>query len=117
MSVPIIYVAGPYRAETIIGIRLNIERASVAAMWIWAFGAVAVCPHMNSAFFDGIAEDELFLEGYVELLKRCDAVYVLPGSQNSKGTLAEIQAAKEAGIPVFDGDTSTIVAWMKEKKR
>ena len=34
-------------------------------------------------------------------MKRCDAVYVMPRYIESKGTMAEIDAAKKAGIPVF----------------
>ena len=97
----VVYIAGPYRANTLHGIRLNIRRAEEAAIGIWQMGCVALCPHKNTALFDGLADDSIWLRGGLELLRRCDALLVLPNSENSKGTQAEIELAGELGIPVY----------------
>lgn len=97
----LIYVAGPYRAKTVADITRNIRRAESVAMQVWALGYPAICPHINSAHFDGVACDKVFLAGMIELLDRCDAMILVDGWERSVGTLAEIEHAKERGIPVF----------------
>ena len=59
------YVAGPYRSETIYGIEQNIQRAKRLAAELWKRGYAVICPHANSAFMDGVCDDETFLrEGW-----------------------------------------------------
>jgi hypothetical protein len=60
----VIYVAGPYRAETTWGIECNTRAAEALALQVWQAGAVAICPHSNSRFFQGSAPDEAFVDGY-----------------------------------------------------
>ena len=97
----ILYIAGPYRGKTVNEIRVNIRRASDAAAEIWKAGHAAICPHLNSAYFDGVTTDENFLEGYVEILKRCDGM-ILHGTWNlSAGTMKEIQVCKDNNIPIY----------------
>ena len=43
----------------------------------------------------------MWLEGDLEMLRRCDAVLVVPGWEKSSGTRAEIAEANACGIPVF----------------
>jgi len=95
----IIYVAGPYRCPIKRGIQHNIDRALVAAQRLWDLGYIAFCPHANSQHFAG--DDSWYLTGYLEVLSRCDAMYVLKGSENSRGTQAEIAQAKRQGIPIY----------------
>ena len=49
---------------------------------------------------DGIAPDEVFLEGDLEFLQYADILVVIPGWERSHGTLAEIEFAKARGIPI-----------------
>jgi hypothetical protein len=95
----IVYLAGPYRAPTKDGIQDNIDRAAVKAQWLWSLGYYVICPHLNSPHFTG--PDSLFLDGYIEIMKRCDAVYVLADSESSHGTQAEIATAISIGLPVY----------------
>jgi hypothetical protein len=98
----VVYVAGPYRADTEIGVLENIRRAEQAAVDVWKMGAAVICPHKNTAFFGGICGDEVFLRGYLDIVRRCDAVYMLEGWQESPGSRAEQAAALLLGIPVFE---------------
>jgi len=68
--VTIIYIAGPYRARTAYEVMENINRAGRAAAKWWARGFPTICPHKNTAFFDGVAPDRTFLDGDIELLVR-----------------------------------------------
>jgi len=110
----IIYVAGPYRAperpwwrrilwpdELVIS--LNIERAKDVSKLLWREGYTVICPHMNTAHFDGVVTDERFLKSGIEILKRCDAIYMMPGWQKSKGAVEEYWAAISWGLKVIDG--------------
>jgi hypothetical protein len=107
----VVYVAAPYRAPTPWGVEINIHRAKRAALEVWHAGAVALCPHANTAHFDGEAPDEVWLAGTLELMRRCDAVYV-PGPRNiSAGMRAEIDEATSLGMPVFM-DLLELVCWL-----
>lgn len=97
----IAYIAGPYRANTKLGIIRNILRARKAAKQYWAKGYAVICPHLNSALMDNIAPADTFLRGDLELLQYADIMVVLPGWKKSKGTLGEIEFAKAKGIPII----------------
>lgn len=101
----IVYIAGPYRAVGGAGdqngVHENIERARAAAVAVWQMGATALCPHLNSANMDGACADWRFLDGGLELLAKCDAVYCFDDKKWSKGTQREIREAVKLHIPVF----------------
>lgn len=98
--VPLVYVAGPYRAVTGWGIETNIQRARAVGAMVVAAGGYPVIPHSNTSHFDGLAPDDLFLTGTLALLDRCDAFVVLHGWQGSKGTTAEVARAKARHLPI-----------------
>ena len=98
----VVYVAGPYRSEK--GeyyVRQNIQNAEEAAVYIWQQGAVALCPHKNTAGFGGVVEDSHFLAGDLTLLSRCDAVFLLEGWEKSIGSRREREYAINTSVPVF----------------
>lgn len=98
----VVYVAGPYRDQR--GeyfVRKNVLAADRAAQWLWCIGAVALCPHKNTQSFGGLVEDKVFIEGDLELLRRCDAVLAIEGWNASEGASMEVAYATANGIPVF----------------
>lgn len=98
----ICFLAGPYRAPTIRGVVLNVRAAESVAVELWKLGTVVpLCAHLNSALFDGIVPDEVFLEGALELLRRSDAIVLAPGWRGSAGARAELAEAERLGLPVF----------------
>lgn len=98
----LIYVAGPYRANTPSEMLDNIRRAEVVAKSVWRMGHAAICPHLNSAFFDGVASDKNFLAGTMMMLDSCDGLVKVEGWEKSIGTLEEITYAQQADIAVFN---------------
>lgn len=104
LRLPVIYIAGPYRATTTWRIQQNIRAAQETALRVWKVGAVALCPHANTALFDGEADDSVWLDGDLELLRRCDAVVMVNGWEQSQGATSERAFAKELKLPVFDPD-------------
>lgn len=100
----LVYIAGPYRGPNAWAIEQNIRRAEDVAAQVWKAGLAALCPHANSRHMDGVTTDENFLAGTLEMLRRCDAVVLIPGWGTSVGTRIEREEAIRRGIPVFDAD-------------
>lgn len=97
----LIYVAGPYRADSFGGIELNIMYAQKAAKKLWKEGWAVLTPHLNTAHFDGVVPDKAFLEGTKEMLTRCDAIYLLSRWTESQGAISEYRKAKELGLEIY----------------
>lgn len=73
------------------------------------FSASSHCRHCLIGFGDirktevcSMLSDRFWLEGTLELLRRCDAVLLVPGWEKSSGTRAEIEEAERLGIPVAE---------------
>ena len=101
----IIYVSGPYRAPTEQLRFQNILNARDAAVKLWQKGWAVICPHLNTMHMGGImGNDEIFLDGDVEIVKRCDAIFMLKGFENSEGACKEIEVAYERNITIYYED-------------
>ena len=85
----VVYICGAYRNKAVNGIHENIEKARKVAVQYWKAGYTVICPPMNSAMMDGICDDNVFLEGYLELLRRSDIVVMLLGWEKSEGARRE----------------------------
>jgi hypothetical protein len=92
----IVFISGPYRGD----IKANIEHARQAAIRLWSRGEVVICPHLNTAYFDGIAPDEHFLRGDLEILSRCNSIYMLKGWTQSEGAQDELKLAWDLNLNV-----------------
>lgn len=97
----ICYVAGPYRAAQPYMIVENIRLAKAFGDQLIRRGIMPLVPHKNTEHCEGLGDAQFFIEGTKELLRRCDAIFVVPGFQNSVGTLGEIEEAKKLEIPIF----------------
>jgi hypothetical protein len=98
----VVYIAGPFRGKNHWEVEQNIRRAEALALEVWNLGGVAViCPHTNTRFFDGAAPDEVWLDGDLELMARCDAVLMTPDFERSTGAKRERNEAFDLFIPVF----------------
>jgi len=100
--VRVVFVCGPFRAESAWDIEQNIRRAEELALELWRTGYAVVCPHTNTRFFQGAADDGVWLQGDIEILKRCDAVALVDGWEQSEGARAEYQVAQELGLDIVD---------------
>jgi len=96
----LVYIAGPFRGPNHWEIWQNINRAAELALEVWRLGLVAVCPHMNTFCFQGAAPDDIWLDGDLEILSRCDAVLMTSDWQRSTGAKAEHDFALLHRIPV-----------------
>lgn len=99
----IVYTAGPYRAATPAGVQENIARAAQYAGAILRKGHTPLCPHTMTTGYDyPDVPPSVYLTTDLDLLRRCHAIYLLPGWQNSVGTRAELREAQALGLLVFD---------------
>lgn len=97
----VIYIAGPYRNSTEWGLEENIQKAERAAVRLWRLGYAVICPHKNTAHFGGVCDDSVWLEGDLEIIRRCDAIYMLNNWQQSKGASNELELARELGLEII----------------
>ena len=51
--------------------------------------------------FPELADDQFWLDGTLELMRRCDAVVLVDGWQHSSGARGEIEEARKLGIKVY----------------
>lgn len=100
-----VFISGPFRDSSAWEIEKNIRNAEMIALAVDRAGGAAFCPHTNSRFFSGAADDSVWLELDLEWLAVSEAVLVLPGSENSSGTQGEVEEADILCIPVFRAET------------
>ena len=98
----LIYVAGPFRGTNNWEIEQNIRRAETLALEVWRAGYACICPHTNTRFYQGAADDKVWLEGDIEIMLRCDAVLLTPDWRRSSGARAEVDVADGQDMPVFE---------------
>ena len=97
----VIYVAGPFRGPNSWEIEENIRRAERLALQVWRLGAACICPHTNTRFFQGAADDAVWLNGDLAIVGKCDGVMLTEDWQRSSGARAEVEYAEARSIPVF----------------
>lgn len=106
----VIYVAGKYLGECDWETYNNIHHARLIAHKLWDEGWAVICPHANTAFFGRIGERDRsnptgdwrkWLNGDLEIISRCDAIYMLNNYKNSMGAKAELRRAKELGLKIY----------------
>lgn len=108
----IVYVAGPFRGPTPWDVAENVRRAERLGLEVAKLGAMPLIPHANTAHFDGQLTGQFWVDGTLELMRRCDAVVLVRGWGDSSGTLGEIAEAQRFGIPVF-GDLFALDMWLR----
>ena len=96
-----VFISGKYRAKTEWELEQNIRRAEEAAIRLWREGWAVFCPHKNTAHFGGLCDDKVWLEGDLEFLKCCDAIYMLSAWRDSIGACIELHIAQENGLEII----------------
>lgn len=82
-------------------IRQNILEAEQVAADLWRLGFAVICPHKNTAMFDGIVGYETFLAGDFLMVESCHLLVMIPNWRSSKGAKLERQHALRCAVPVF----------------
>ena len=104
----LLYIAAPYRAITTAAISNNIQEASRMAQYYWLQGYAVICPHLNSAHFDGLVEDLQFLTATKLMLATCDHIALHPRWSFSRGCIDEYQYATKHKISTHFTDRTKV---------
>lgn len=101
-----VYVAGAINSGNVIGCLSNIRKGIRASTKILLDGEIPYCPFLDFQFFLALDEHEEItfdmIRNYsMTWLEVSNIVVVLPESDASVGTQAEIARAHELGIPVM----------------
>ena len=96
------YTAGPYRAKCEFEVVQNILRAEQWALELWRRKIPVICPHKNTALMGGAhgLPDDVWLKGDLIMIRRCDVVVMIPGWEQSSGSVAEKALAEKNLIQV-----------------
>jgi hypothetical protein len=101
-----VYVAGPFRSKFNDEWQrhLNISAAEALGPAIARAGCLPVIPHTMLRNFQGLAglDDAFWLDATLSLLKRCDALILLPTWEASIGSRGEAAQAKVDDLPILD---------------
>ena len=104
----VIYVAGAYRSNSWNGVWENINHARTVARRLWLEEWAVICPHANTIFMDGEDTDGVFLKGDLEILRRCDAIYMLNNWKGSEGARGELELATVLDLEVYFEETDNV---------
>ena len=95
----LIYVAGPYAAPDSAGEFDNIMRARAKGQELIHAGYAVIIPHLNSMFMHVTREQIMPVD--LEIINRCDAIYLLKGWKQSKGAVREWKRALALGLELY----------------
>lgn len=109
-----IYVAGPYSSDNVIEVLQNIGHGKDVCADLFLLGYAPFCPWHDKTYVEDRYLTKFTVKQFYEYsivwLEVCDAVLLIGDWTKSKGVLAEIERAKELGIPVFES-LGKLMAW------
>ena len=108
----VIYIAGKFTAPNSWQRAQNIRAAEIVGFAVAQAGAMPLIPHANTAHFDGTCSPEFWYEGTLELLRRSDAVMLVPEWEDSRGVKPELEEARTRKMPIFMR-IDQLMEWLK----
>ena len=104
----LLYIVGPYSGKNHEEISENIKRAEDVSISLIRNGFHVITPHKNTAHYEVYEDDDLTRDSWIamnlDILSRCDGIYVMKGYTKSTGSLKEIDYAKSCNKPLFFED-------------
>lgn len=104
-TTPLIYVAGAYIGLLPEDVMFNIAKAEKASIDLIRNGWHVFTPHKNTAGYeryeDGHITKRTWIDMDLDILERCDCMYVLDNWRRSHGTREEMAFAYHNDIPIF----------------
>jgi len=101
----LVYVAGPYSPLLGRSTERNIEVAQEWAVKLYKAGWSVITPNLNSPsgrFLEELpATHDFWLPRDIAILARCDAIFMLPRWQESKGAVEEHHVAQGLDLEIL----------------
>ncbi len=125
MKIKRVYIAGPltpvglWSVHPAIEYLISIRHMIRAGLDVFFAGFVPFIPALDFQLFLALKTDERITEPMIkryskDWLEACEAMLLIAGWKKSEGTLAEIEFAKEKGIPIFESLEELIHAAKEE---
>lgn len=97
----LLYVAGAYSGD----VESNIKIAEAVSINLISRGFHVITPHKNTSGYEKYEDENITYKTWIDMdldiLSRCDAIYVMQNSVNSNGVKKEIEHAKKLNIPII----------------
>ena len=97
----IVYIAGRFRGTNSWEIHNNVLKAEKAVVDLISKGYAPIAPHLITANLQGLFPDQVYLDICLELLSKCDSIYLLKGWKDSKGSVAEWNYALDNDMEIM----------------
>ncbi len=100
-KITLVYVIGAYSGN----IKENIAKAEAVSIALICAGYHVITPHKNTAGYEWYenVHDELSYKTWIEMdlniLSRCDAIFIMDNAKDSHGSQIEIKFARSRNIP------------------
>ena len=113
MRVKMVYCAGPFSAPTREGVEANIAAMVRLGIEVAKLGGFPVVPHSNTSApeYEQVQPYPFWIEGTLELMRRCDAVMLAQNWAQSSGARGERLEAIGIGMPVFE-TLAELAGWL-----
>lgn len=90
----ICYISGKYSSSTSEETQGYVDHANDAGIRLLREGRVPIIPHVNFHFFPKDITYKQFMLADIEIMKRCDSLYMLNNFEDSRGAKIELWLAK-----------------------
>jgi len=98
----VVYISGPIAAITKSQESMNRWRASIVYTQLLQAGIPAICPHTMSMMTSRRDVSWIrFVVTDIQIMLRCQAVYMMPGWSESDGAYIEEVIAWKSGMPLW----------------
>lgn len=105
MTTPLLYVAGPYSANETHTEEDHIRMAEEVSIQLIRNHFHVICPHKNTSGYEKYEDDNINFDTWIamdlNILKRCDGLYLIDGWEKSKGSITEAKYAYNNKMLMF----------------
>lgn len=97
----LVYVIGAYSGD----INHNIQKAESTSIALIRAGYHVITPHKNTAGYEKYEGNGISYMTWIEMdlniLSRCDAVFIMDNAKDSHGSQIEIEFAQSKNLPII----------------
>jgi Domain of unknown function (DUF4406) len=116
----IVYIAGPYSGANMFEVELNVRQSKRVALQLAQWKIPFFSPVIHTAHFETYLGQldpgyQYWIDITLEMLKRCDALFMCPGWEQSRGATGEYNFARESKMPVFS-EYDELLEWFHDQE-